>query len=47
MNKRTNTPITTDVVEEIIKSNYIFNNIAITSKPHIIKVFPKFNITII
>jgi len=45
--KNTNTPISADVVETIIKNNYIFNNIIIASRPRIIKVFPKLNIAII
>ena len=34
----TNTPISADAVESIIKSNHIFNNIAIASRFCIIKV---------
>jgi len=39
-----NTPIPSDIVEEIIKNNHIFNNIAVALKLCIIKVFPKSNI---
>ena len=35
------------MVETIIKNNHIFNNIAIVSRPRIIKVSPKSNIAII
>jgi len=42
-----NIPITLDVVEKILKSNHIFNNILIASWPRIIKVFPKSDIAII
>ena len=42
-----NIPITSDIVETIIKNNYIFNNIAVTSKPHVIKISPKSDMTII
>ena len=45
--KNTNTPISADVVETIIKNNHIFNNIIIVSRPRIIKVFPKLNMAII
>jgi len=45
--ENTNTPILSDIVKIIIKSNHIFNNIMIASKPRIIKVSPKSNITII
>jgi len=33
-----------DIVEEIIKINHIFNNIAVASRPYIIKVSPKSDI---
>jgi len=42
-----NTPITSDVVKDIIKKNYIFNNIVLASKPQIIKVFLKSDMDII
>ena len=45
--ENTNIPIISEVVEEIIKKNYIFNNIALASRSQIIKVFPKSNIAII
>ena len=45
--ENTNMPILSDIVETIIKKNYIFNNIAITSKSCIIKVLPKSDMTII
>ena len=45
--ENTNTPISADVVESIIKSNHIFNNIVITSRPCIIKVSLKSDIAII
>jgi len=34
-------------IEDIIKQNQIFDNIVLASKPHVIKVFPKLNMTII
>jgi len=43
----TNTSINSDIVEDIIKKNHIFNNIALASKPHIIKVSSKLDIAII
>jgi len=43
----TNTPLSLDVVESIIKSNYIFNNIAIVSRPRVIKVSPRLDMAII
>ena len=45
--ENTNTPISTDVVKSIIKSNHIFNNIVVVSKSYIIKVLPKSDIAII
>ena len=47
MIENTNTPISVDVVKTIIKNNHIFNNIVIASRPCIIKVSLKFDITII
>jgi len=43
----TNIPINSSIVESIIKSTHIFNNIRIAFKPHIIKVSSKSNISII
>ena len=42
-----NTFISYNVIKSIIKSNYIFNNTMVTSKPYIIKVLPKLDMTII
>ena len=47
INEKSNVSITVDVVEDIIKYNHTFNNIMVTSKPWIIKVFPKLDIAII
>jgi len=43
----TKTPISANVVESIIKSNHIFNNIAITLRSYIIQVFSKSDMVII
>ena len=40
-------PINSEVMESFIKSTPIFDNVNITSKPYIIKVFPKSNIVIV
>ena len=40
-------PINSEVMELIIKSTHIFDNINVASKLHIIKVSPKSNMTII
>ena len=45
--ENTNTLLFTDVVETIIKNNYIFNNIMITSRPKIIKLLPRSDMAII
>jgi len=42
-----NTPLTSNVVEDIIKKNHIFNNIALASRPCIIKVSSKSDMAII
>ena len=42
-----NTSLISDVVKTIIKNNHIFNNIAIISKPRVIKVLPKLDMAII
>ena len=47
MIENTNTLISANVIETIIKNNYIFNNIVIALKSHIIKVSLKSNIAII
>ena len=43
----TNASIASDIVQEIFKKNYIFNNIAMVSKPQVIKVSPKSDMSII
>ena len=43
----TNTRITSDKVERILKSNHIFNDVILALKTRIIKVSPKLNIAII
>lgn len=45
--EETNTLINSSVVKSTIKSIYIFDNIYIVSKPHIIKVSPKSDMVII
>jgi len=45
--KNSNTPISANVVEKLIKNNHIFNNIVITSRPRVIKVSPKSDMAII
>lgn len=45
--KDTNLPIFSNIVETVIKSIHIFNNITLTSYSHIIKVSPKLDIVII
>ena len=42
-----NTPLTSDVVEIILKNNYIFNNILIASQPRVIKISSKSDMAII
>jgi len=47
LSEHTNTHITLDDVERILKSNYIFNDIFLASKSRIIKVSPKSDMSII
>jgi len=47
LSEHTNTRITSDDVERILKSNHIFNDIVLASKPRIIKVSPKSDMSII
>jgi len=47
LSETTNTHITSDNVEKILKNNHIFNNIVLVSKPRIIKVSPKLDMAII
>ena len=47
MIKDTNTPISANIVEKIIKKNHIFNNIVLALRPRVIKVSPKSNMSII
>ena len=47
LQENTNTSITSSVVEDFIKRNHIFNNITLVSRPHIIKVFPRSDMTMI
>ena len=47
ISKRSNIWISSDEIENILKNNYIFNNIILASKPYVIKVLPKSNMVII
>ena len=47
ISKRTNTHISLDEIRNILKTNYLFNNIVLISKPHIIKVSLKSDMSII
>jgi len=43
----TNSPITSNIVEEMIKNTHVFNDVILVSHPCIIKAFPKSNMSII
>ena len=43
----TNIPISSDIIERILQSIYIFNNVILTSKLRVIKASPKLDIAII
>jgi len=45
--KGTDMPINSEVLETVIKSTHIFNNINIAPKPCIVKVSPKFDMVIV
>ena len=45
--ENTNISITSDFINSVIKSNYIFNNLLLVSKPHVIKVLSKYDMAII
>ena len=47
ISKKTNSCIALSEIEEVLKSNHIFNNIMLVSKPHVIKVSPKSDMAII
>jgi len=45
--KKTNSYITFDEVDNILKNTHIFNNVVLASKPRVIKVSPKSDMAII
>jgi len=45
--EKTNSYISSKEIEGVLKNNHIFNNIILTSKPHIIKISPKLDMAII
>ena len=47
LQESTDNPLTLNVVEDIINSNHIFNNIILAFRPHIIKISPKLDMAII
>jgi len=47
ISEKTNSRITSDEIEDVLKNNHIFNNIVLTSKPHVIKMSPKSDMAII
>jgi len=47
LQENANTPIISEVIEDILKKNHVFNNIVLASRPQIIKVSPKSNMVII
>jgi len=47
LSKKTNSYITSDEVDNILKNTHIFNNVVLASKPRVIKVFPKSDMAIV
>ena len=45
--KDTNTPISVDIFEKIIKVNHIFNDIVLVLRLRVIKISPKSDISIV
>jgi len=43
----TNLPITLDIIETVVKSTHIFNNIFLVSHSQVIKALPKSNIVMV
>jgi len=43
----TNISITSDIIEKILQSTHIFNNVTLTSKLHVIKASPKLDMAVI
>jgi len=43
----TNMPINFNIMESVIKTTHIFDNVNIASKPHVVKVLPKSDMAII
>ena len=43
----TNIPINSSIIESIIQSIHIFNDMCLASKPHVIKALPKSDMVII
>ena len=47
ISETTNTWISSDKIDKIMKNNHIFNNIVLASKPRVIKVLPKSDMSIV
>jgi len=47
LSKQSNSHLSSDKIEKILKSNHIFNNIILASKPRVIKVSPKSDMSIV
>jgi len=45
--KKTNSYISSNEIENVLKNNHLFNNIVLASKPCVIKVSPKSNMAIV
>ena len=47
ISEKTNSCITLDEIEDVLKNNHIFNNIVLASKPRVIKMSSKLDMAII
>jgi len=47
LSEKTNSCITSDEVDNILKNTYIFNDVVLALKPRVIKISPKSNMAIV
>ena len=45
--EKTNSCISLDEIKNVLKNNYLFNNIVLAFKPHVIKISPKSDMAIV
>jgi len=45
--KDTNLPVTHEIIEKVLETTYIFNNVVLVSQPHVIKTSLKSDMAVI